>query len=507
MLPTPLALLAASWHATHPDRRPAWRARATSLPRCISSRVPLCTLVVSTGENEPQHIDIDMMMIARLIFLGLTLAPSHEATPIRDSAHGAINTDVNAAMQGRHIRAGAIATLQQVHTEAQGRHAFPPVSSIGRTLVVYITARANNQLYAPDITRAGITAILNRLNTCARAHMRKQNSSLVLWRPAHLPTPTELILCTYCAPRRFLGVMSYQQTTMGASDIFNLTLNMIEPDTFEPNALRERVFGDSTFHTEWTATNYSQYVLVSPGRISATGVYAASASSTSAHGAMVRGSATADWRTWAHLMMQGVSPAGGYSSTAGAYNPGADYYPDMNVVFRFQLGFLAAQMVGVYTSGGVLVGQVRALNSGPADDGKLLLVTVPCPFCTSINPETSSTTGGDLYISFRGTSTGEFGVSDSSTGTGAYSVDSPHTRLTLRDSVHLHYQPTGAHHSEIWKTLREKDAFTIPGSSSNGGVYIMVCDVQARSTNSSITAAVHRPPHCPLSLQAPSLWT
>ena len=158
---------------------------------------------MTTGETEPQHIDIEIMMIMRVAFLALTLA-SHEAALIRDSAHGAIDADGNAVMKGGDVRVGAIATLQQVHTrtEGQARRAFPLVSSLGRTLVVYITGRASGNssqsgMHPPTVTSADIMAILNRLNTCARAKKEHLLGTLALGRPPHLPTPTELIRCMH----------------------------------------------------------------------------------------------------------------------------------------------------------------------------------------------------------------------------------------------------------------------------------------------------------------------
>ena len=115
---------------------------------------------------------------------------------------------------------------------------------------------------------------------------------------------------------------------------------------------------------------------------------------------------------------------------------------DMNVVARDHLGWVPSKQTAFYSSG-ALVRDVRALNEGPHDDGKVLMMKAHCDFCKSINPKTSSITGGEIFVSFRARDDkANFGVSAASSG--LYSADKPHMPVVLADRVHVHFQPRGA---------------------------------------------------------------
>lgn len=182
--------------------------------------------------------------------------------------------------------------------------------------------------------------------------------------------------------------------------------------------------------------------------------------------------------------------SGGYHSPAGMYQEFSDdsvmgyqrgRSHDMNVVSRHHLGWIASSQIATFNSS-TLVSEVRALNEGPRDDGKVLLLLSPCRFCASINPETRHLTGGDLYLSFRVHDTrSSFGVASGS-ALGLYSVDTREP-MPLVNRVHVHFQPWGARHSEIWKTLAVGDAFSAPGSTVDAGLHVKVCDVQVKSTD------------------------
>jgi len=113
-------------------------------------------------------------------------------------------------------------------------------------------------------------------------------------------------------------------------------------------------------------------------------------------------------------------------------------------------------------------------------------MTAPCAFCASINPETAAITGGDLYVSFRVVDAGNpFGVS-SGTGVGVFAVDTL-TLLQFEDVVHVHFQPTNARHTELWKTLGAQEQWTVPGSVGGEGLHIMVCATQTKTDDPTVS--------------------
>jgi len=264
--------------------------------------------------------------------------------------------------------------------------------------------------------------------------------------------------------------------------------------------LRSMVMAEASFTTQYAAREYMHWVMVAPGSTFGAVAFVGTRSSPSTVSdlstTLVRGSAISGFSTWSHEIGHnlGLSHAGGFRSASGFYEEYQDDATmgferfragDFNVVSRFHLGWINAAHFRRFPA--TSFGRLRALNEGPASDGSsLLMMTAPCAFCASINPETATITGGDLYFSFRVVDAGNpFGVS-SGTGVGVFAVDTL-TLLQFEDVVHVHFQPTNARHTELWKTLDASEQWTVPGSGGDGGLYMMICTTQTKTDDPSVS--------------------
>ena len=191
------------------------------------------------------------------------------------------------------------------------------------------------------------------------------------------------------------------------------------------------------------------------------------------------------WGTMVHELGHnlGLSHAGG-RTRSGSYQQYQDdalmgyqrnhRIADMNVISRYQLGWIPIREVASYPS--VLYTTLRALNEGiSATDGAVLSYIVPCSFCES--RAQPGATGGHLYISLRvADATARYGVSNSvSLYPIASNGEADASPLVLEDRVHVHFQRTGGRKTEIWMTLNTGESQAVPGSSGANSLYIKAC--------------------------------